>query len=350
MNHSDFVRSALVLFVVAAMLGGCGGAEPPLVGPGAVSQSDRRLIGAFPGPFQESGFEPVPLSPRTSPLRKNARASRYDTSAPLLYVTNYTADYNDVKVYHAKAKDPSPIAVITNGINTPSGDCIDGDGTLYVTNQPGSGLGWISEYFAGKTEASKFVTSGINTPAYCAIDRDGNLWITNIGARNVTEYEKGATKPHTVITSGIVYPTGIAFDHSGNMYVANRFGNVSEGPGNVVIYSPRSKSPRKTITDDVVSPEGIAVDAAGTLYVTNWTVSNVEKYQSGASQPYQTITQAMNEPVDVAVNKEGWLYVTNVGNNVVVEFQPGSIMPSRREINKGLYTPQCAAYFPTLLP
>ena len=65
----------------------------------------------------------------TSPTPLAARL-RVTIEAPA--VTNYTADYNNVKVYDAAAKDPNPIEVISADLGGPSGDCIDGDGTLYV--------------------------------------------------------------------------------------------------------------------------------------------------------------------------------------------------------------------------
>jgi serine/threonine-protein kinase len=145
-------------------------------------------------------------------------------SDALLYVTNTSSDYNDVKVYRAKAKDPSPIAVITDGLESPFGDCVDSNGTLYVTNI-GTGVGFISEYPPGKTKKSRVITKGLYLPVYCAIDGAGNLWVTNVGNSRVVEYLPGATKPSMIITNGITDPHGIAFDHSGNMYVSNYLGS-----------------------------------------------------------------------------------------------------------------------------
>jgi serine/threonine-protein kinase len=257
-----------------------------------------------------------------------------------------------VKVYHADGKNPSPIEVISDDVDSPTGDCIDSDGTLYVANEP-PGTGWVSEFPAGKTKPSKIIKKGINTPAFCAIDGDGNLWVTNIGGPNVTEYEKGSTKPRLIITKGIVYPDGIAIDRLGNMYVANHVTDSQErdtfGPGNVVVYSPGSKSPSRTITSGVVSPVGITVDSTGTLYVTNSTENNVQEYRSGQSDPYQTITQDIELPVAVTVDSGGYLYVTDNGSNVVVEFAPGSITPSKRKISKGLFGPAGTAYSPSQL-
>ena len=309
MRISGFARHALTTCVAVAGLAGCGGSQPPLGAPGAMPQSSAATT----------------------------RDTGYAHSASLLYVGNVSG-YDDVKVYLANGKDPTPMAVISDNLNTMTGDCIDGDGTLYVVNEP-AGTGWVTEFTVGKTKSSKIIDKGINTPAFCAIDGKGNLWVTNIGGQNVTEYERGSTKPHTTITEGLFYPDGIAFDQSGNMYVANHFTEGTNGylPGNVVVYPAGSKSPSRTITDGVVSPVGITVDATGTLYVTNFTENNVQEYQSGQSQPYQTITQGIATPSAVTVDKKGYLFVTDTDSSAVVEFEPGSITPAKREISKGLF-------------
>jgi hypothetical protein len=310
----DFSRYASAC-VAAALLAGCGESQP--------------TIGAPAGPQATTMFGAVARNVLSAPEIPNKRAARYDSTQPLLYVTNVTFAYNDVRVYHARARDPAPLATISDDIETPSGDCIDGSGTLYVANEPSSGSGWISEYPLGKVIPSKVITDGISTPAFCAIDDTGNLWVTNIGGPSVTEYLSGSKRVHTKITKGLVFPVGIAIDHSGNLYVSNRLASYS---GNVVVYPPGSKSPSRTITDGVTSPVGIALDSKATLYVTDDRDSNVKEYLSGHDHPYRTITQGMNAPVGVTVNTKGWLYVANFGDNTVAEFPPGSTTPSKREI------------------
>jgi hypothetical protein len=211
MSTLSFSRNAPSLFLAATMLAGCGGPQPLIGAPGAMLQSSARAM--------------QPVRSGSWMLRKATTVAPpdYKISEPLAYVTNYTDP--DVTVYPARAKDPAPIAVISDQTAAPSGDCIDSHGTLYVANQPPSGRGWVSEYPLGKTSASKVITNGMNTPAFCAIDSKGNLWVTNIGGPNVTEYLYGSKKPHTVITKGMVYPVGVAIDHSGNLYVANRLGS-----------------------------------------------------------------------------------------------------------------------------
>jgi hypothetical protein len=329
MKSLGFGSYALCSCIAAAMLAGCGASQPPIGAPGAMQQTSATAAHADRGKSW--------MLPQAS-------------SKDLLYVSN-VSDYDDVEVYHASGKDPSPIAVISGDLDTPVSDCIDGDGTLYVVNEPG-GLGWVTEFPAGKTKRSKIIKRGINTPAFCAIDGSGNLWVTNIGAQNVTEYEKGSTKPNEIITSGLFYPDGVTIDKSGNMYVANHYteGTKSFAPGNVVVYAPGKKSPSRTITDGVATPVGITVDANDTLYVTNITDDNVQEYLSGQSHPYQTVTEGIASPCTVAVSDKGYLYVTDLYRSEVVEFEPGSITPSKREISKGLSEPCGMAYSPPLLP
>ncbi len=329
---STLTRYALTIGAAAVLLPACGAWQPSTGAPNAINAPLLR-----------------PTLPR--PLvtaRERVRGGlAYSVTKPLLYVTNYTANYNDVKVYHARDRSPSPVQTITAGIDSPIGDCLGADGTLYVTNEPADGPGWVSEYSYGQTQPLKTITKGIGSPAFCAIDAKGDLWVTNLSGPNVTEYRKGSTRPYSIITNGMVYPIGIAIDHFGNMYVSNGSGGSTL---NVQVYSQGSKSPSRTITDGVTSPAGVAVDANGTLYVTNYLQNNVEEYRLGKSHPYRTITEALDDPVAVTANKKGWLYVSNYANNVVVEFAPGSVTPSRRRISKGLYTPEGSAYFPPLLP
>jgi serine/threonine protein kinase, bacterial len=218
MKSLDFSRCALSC-VALAILAGCGGSQPPIGAPGAMPQS-----------------------------RIAARSHNdYDITGPLLYVTNII--YNEVTVYHASAKDPAPIATVSQGLNGPAGVCVDNRGTLYVTNEPASNGGWVAEYQLGKTTPSERITKGIDGAAYCAIDSRGNLWLTNIGGRNVTEYLYGSKRPHTAITKDLSYPTGIAIDSSDNLYVSNRL----RTGGDVVVFPHGSKTPSRIITDGVTS-------------------------------------------------------------------------------------------------
>lgn len=361
MEHRGAFVLALIACLVAGPLSGCGNTVPavspmlPTNAPGRQSDSwmiqDARttssgenVLGQTRQNVAVGWGDPKPASATLLQANRGLRPSK--ASGGLLYVTNFTTQsgLGDVTVYHAMRTNPSPIETITDGIDSPTGDCADADGTLYVANEPISGLGWISEYAPGQTEPSRRITRGINVPAFCAIDADGNLWVTNISG-SVVEYAPGSTKPIKVITDGVPDPVGIAFDRAGRMFVANGLGG--QGPViNVVIYNPGQNSPSRTISDGVQSPVGITVDAHGTLYVTNIRQNNIEEYRAGKSRPYRSITRAMNLPTAATIVADGWLYVTNDGNWTVVEFPPGSIKPSQRKISRGLDAPEGSAYVP----
>jgi hypothetical protein len=320
-------RHALSICVAAAFLAGCGGSQPPIGAPGAIrTLTDPRRITVDPG---------------------------YKVSPGLLYVALFQVEppYDKVLIYNTKAKNPTPIASITDGVSQPQSVCIDGSGTLYVVN----GLGWISEYALGKTKPFQTITQGLNGPAFCTIDSSGNLWVTNIDGPNAVEYLKGSTTPHTAITKGMVYPIGIAIDHAGNMYVAN---SELNGTTNVQVYPQGRKSPSRTITDGVTWPVGIAVDVNATLYVTNFAPpGSVQEYRAGKSHPYRAITKEMNGPSAVTFAPNGRMYLTNTETQggsgpapAILEYRPGSITPSKKMITNGLGFPLGTAYYPPLLP
>ena len=328
MKVLDFIRCALTCCVAVVILASCGGSQPPIGALGAMPQTNTIAR------YAEQGKSQKPRAWRLG----------YKGSPPLLYSVN-NENWN-VAVYRAKAKDPSPLATITDGLSLSFGACIDDQGTLYVTNEPPS-AGWVSEYPLGETTPSTIIKDGISEPAYCTIDVNGNLWVANAGGANVAEYLKGSKKPHLLITNSLVHPVGIAFDRSGNLYVGNGYGAPQQ---NVEVYAPGSTSPSRTIINGVTSPTGLAVDANGTLYVANVYQNTVAEYRSGQDDPFQTITQAIEHPGALTVDKKGVLYVSNIGNSRVVEFASGALTPLKRQISKGLSEPTGVAFYPPLLP
>jgi hypothetical protein len=333
MKSLDFGRYALISCVAAAMLAGCGGSQPPIGAPGAMQPTTASATHTDRG----SWMLPAPTT---------GHSADYAASGPLLYVTNVNPVYNDVTVYHAGARNPAPVATISDGLNGPAGDCLDSLGTLYVTNQPISNGGSIVEYAFGKTTPLRVITEGIDTPAFCAIDGDGNLWVTNIGGPNATEYLHSSKKPHTVITKDMIYPTGIAIDSSGNLYVSNR---LSSG-GDVVVFPAGRTTPSRTITDGVTSPAALAIDARGDLYVTNIAQNNVEEYSPGGDHPFRTITQGLSTPGGLTVSERGGLFAANFERDTIVEFRPGSARLSKRSVSNGLHAPSGLAIYPAVLP
>lgn len=295
MKTTMLSRYTFSISAAVGCFGGCGGPFPPPTSTvGWSSAAERPGAGLLDLAAARSGGAP-------------STEQKYKAASPLIFVVNYitSSGVGDVVIYDPKKNDPTPIAMITNGIDLPNGDCIDSNGTLYVGNDPGGGAGWISEYAAGELKPFNIITDGVDGPALCTIDGQGNLWVTNSGGTpNATEYLKGSVKPHTRITKGLTYPVGIAIDHHGTLYVAN---HVLYGTTNVQVYPPHAKSPTRTVTDGVVWPVGIATDTEGTLYVANGnTPCNIEEYRSGESHPYKAITDGIAGATGLSFGKNGW--------------------------------------------
>jgi sugar lactone lactonase YvrE len=267
---------------------------------------------------------------------------RYDGKSALLFVVN--SSNNTIEVYDPNLNDPSPIAAITEGVVTPSADCLDKSETLYVVDGEHDR---IPEYRKGQSAPYQVITAGLNSPSFCAVDGAGNLWVTNTSGHNVTKYPKGSTNPSTVIRKGIMYPIGLAFNRKDDMFVACRPGGSDD---NVQVYPPGGMTPSMTITDGITEPAGIAVDARGTLYVANLAFDTIAEYKAGQHSPYQTITNGTDYPVAVTVDKKGTLFVSNLLSNNIVEYAPGSVDPSGYTISQSIDGPEGTAYSPPVLP
>ena len=324
MKNVDFGRCALGLCVATALLAGCGGSQPRIGAPGAMSQT--------------SAIERMARMPRCS--------RDYKVSAGLLYVAlgNIDHRYDRVNVYNTKDKNPSPLAIITDGVSYPQDACTDSNGTLYVTNQ-GSGAGWISEYPLGKTKPSATITNGISGPGYCAIDGDGNLWVTNIYTPDVVEYQKGIN----LAVCDDYQRHNLPDWYRDRLLRRHLCRQPQRAIGDKREWSTRRSAnrPARTITDGIEWPGGIGVDGKATLFVSEtYLPGNVEEYRAGQNHPFREITKEMNGPVAVSFTKSGWMYITNVGAqsggsgppHTILEFPPGSMTP-KKEISKDLYRP-----------
>ena len=132
------------------MLAGCGGSQPPIGARGVMPQNIVTLAGPV-----RSGLQIHKASLDFPALTRGAQ--RYKVTEPLFYVANFgdTDIGGYVTVYDAASNDPKPLATITDDVTRPGGDCIDGDGTLYVVNDGFNSTGWVSEYPLGRTKATK---------------------------------------------------------------------------------------------------------------------------------------------------------------------------------------------------
>src|SRR5271165_3297064 len=121
---------AFSISAVAAMLTGCAGQQLTIRPPALLQEG-----------FQSREI----VEPRSA-------MPMYKVSGPLLYAANADLTLTPLAVYNARADNPKPIATIKKDIDNSGGACIDGDGALYVANEPLSGPGWVSEYALGQTK------------------------------------------------------------------------------------------------------------------------------------------------------------------------------------------------------
>src|ERR1700733_5353926 len=76
------------------------------------------------------------VEPSTSSVADRSFAM---SNHPLLYVVNVSP--STVTAYNPRLRNPKPVMKISDGLLFPIADCVDREGTLYVTNDPGASSG-----------------------------------------------------------------------------------------------------------------------------------------------------------------------------------------------------------------
>ncbi|HEY1654258.1 MAG TPA: hypothetical protein VGF86_04005 [Candidatus Tumulicola sp.] len=120
---------------------------------------------------------------------------------------------------------------------------------LYVSDTV-TGDAYVFSYPQGKAEGA---ITGLEDPAGECVDGQGNVFVTNTGASNVLEYAHGGTSPIATLKDDGYFPVGCSVDpQTGNLAVTN-FATYSSQPGNVVIYKHAKGRPTGNYTDPSTS-------------------------------------------------------------------------------------------------
>src|SRR5581483_4000271 len=153
----------LTLCATLAVLGGCGGSQPPLGAPGAMPQSHAIGQHAAPG---------------KSWMMPNA------SSQDLLYVT----DFDHVTIYsYPRGKLKGTLT----GFGSTVGACADKLGNVFLTNQIPN---VVYEYAHGGTKRIATLKTDV-TPVGCAIDSStGDLAVTGF-SKGADIFKKATGKP-----------------------------------------------------------------------------------------------------------------------------------------------------------
>jgi hypothetical protein len=279
------------IFVYATLfaLAGCGGATgQSSLAPGASSFIANRLTVPAGASFS--------VVPRAG-VRRAVGPATYPTKKSLLFESDFTNDIVNIYKTSELAKNPSPIATITE----PSGGCpydlaLDKKKTLYLAD---SCLNQIEEYPKGSTTVSKTITNGISSPLGVAIDKNQTLYVSVVPSE-IQEYAAGSTTPTKTVTGGgMSEPFGLSLDSSGNLYIAD-FG------AEAVFELPAGGSSVQNLgLQDLVEPLQTAVDQkTGFLWVTDGDGDKVNVYKPGSTSPAKSIA-GIRFPYSVTVQNVG---------------------------------------------
>jgi len=310
--------------VVAALftIAGCGGTtgQSSLAPSGMTSSLASRLT------VPAGAFSPVA---QRAAVQRSIHAT-YSTKKSLLFLSDFGAHTVNIFLGKQLAKNPSPIATITE----PTGGCpydlaLDKKKTLYVADQC---LNQVEEYPKGSTTLKTTITDGLSAPTGLAIDKNNTLYVSLVDDGEIQEYANGSTSPTKTVT-GMVDPFGISLDSSGNLYIPD-FGCecVWELPAG-------GSSVTNMGLQDLTEPLQSAVDQkTGYLWVTDGSGNRVQIYQLGSTTPVETIA-GQGFPYSVGIQNQGKPLGETVygdqGTDDAYVFKPNSYTPFATLTNTG---------------
>ena len=127
--------------------------------------------------------------------RLSAVSAAAQGSASLVYV----ADANDNAIYvYNNVPNALPIQVITQGLHTPMGLCVDSAGNLYVAN---NAFNTVLVYAPGAATPFRTYSTGLTSPTDVKVSLSGAVYVTNLfftangASSDVIEYPPNSTTP-----------------------------------------------------------------------------------------------------------------------------------------------------------
>lgn len=220
-------RYSLSVGATAALLAGCGGAQPSIGTPGAMPQSRASMMRA-----SGSGSWMLPAAKREA----------------LVYVSNPGSSTVPSSVY-VYSYPAGKIAGILTGFGSADDECVDKRGNVFIAD---TGSGDVEEYAHGGSEPINSFT--LDLPYACAVDpTTGDLAVTQLDGGNVYVYPDAQGAPTIYTDTSIYYLSGITYDGSGNLFVDGSWGGPGLGvtrnasPGFAFLELSRGSNTFKTI-------------------------------------------------------------------------------------------------------
>jgi hypothetical protein len=108
--------------------------------------------------------------------------------------------------------------------------------------------------------------TGFDVPQGECVDGTGNVWITNQSASEIREYAHGGTKPIAILKDPDEYPDSCAVDpKTGDLAVTNGFS--ASGAGSIGIYAGAQGSPTKHTDSAMREYSFVTYSDSGDLFV-----------------------------------------------------------------------------------
>jgi hypothetical protein len=292
---------------VVALAAGCSGTSTTTALPGA-SQSLARTH-----QLDRSGVEPRSLQNihcgSVAPVARPAGAGLKE-----LAVTDFGTGAAELL-----NKKYVETGTITDGLNGPDGDFIDGKGNLYIANYAGLN---IQEYAPGGTSPSATYSSGLTDPIDVTTDTKGNVYVDDYSADVVVEFAQGSNSPAETCSTGLGNE-GVAVDTAGDVFVA---GNNSGGTGNIVEFKKGLKGCKATTLGATLEfAGGLQVDKKGDLVA-----CDQDQGVDIIPKPYTSVSSTITGAADtfhVALtsnNKTIYIADASTGDVLVDKFPSGT--------------------------
>ena len=205
---------------------------------------------------------------------------------------------------------------------------MDGEGSLYATQELPNGGGKVIRWHRGKI---KTVIVGLNRPVGLLL-HGKNLYITEeIEDGRVLEYDLATKKQRTLAT--LNHPDGIDLLPDGDLVVAED--NIN---GRLMRVPRHSGQPAEVILGGLNRPEGVAVTADGAMVLAETETGRVLSYKEG---DVTVVVDDLDEPDQVEFASDGALWITeNVKGGRLLRLKNGTL----ETVLSGLHSPQGVAF------
>jgi len=219
---------------------------------------------------------------------------------------------------------PGPvIALVSTGLNQPSGVAVDGSGNVYIADTNNNA---IEEWSAPTQAVSTLMSTGLNRPRGVAVDVSGNVYIADTSNGAIKEWSAAMQQETMLVSTGLNRPSGVAVDGSGNVYIADT------SNGAIKEWSAATQQETMLVSTGLNQPSGVAVDGSGNVYIAD-TDNNAIKEMPYAFVGPASLTEPASAgsgsllpvlPATVSLagvftpaSDQNWLSIGTIANGVV---------------------------------